>query len=327
MNNETMAWNGWMRWTGALATAAFLLMPACGGEKTTSGQASDSDAGSDSEATEGPGTSSTTNDPSGSSTSGNTTSDPTTTTTTSDPTGSSSTTDDCQFLCQPDMIVSGSCDPGAQDCKDGEKCTPYVMTPGACCVDAVHCVPVTGEKVYGEPCIREETTDDCAKGFFCMTETSGSTGEGTCQPLCIAGDNSSCEEYGADAFCIAFNDGFLPLCEIQCDPLLQDCSAQNFGCYAVLNDDKFICAQSGYAENQGNDGDECYTIQSCKPGLVCMDGGSQEGCNNGSGRCCTPVCDLDEPDPCMGGEECTSPWAMGEAPPEYASVGICLLPA
>lgn len=325
MNNETLAWKfrGLLRLVGVL-TATTCLVVGCGGEKTSTGESGESDSNTSNPTTDDPttttGTSGTsTTDPTEGPT---TTADPTTTT--ADPTTGSTTN---SFLVDPDMIISGSCDPGAQDCDDGEKCTPYVMTPGACCVDAVHCVPVTGEKVYGEPCIREETTDDCAEGYFCMTETSGSTGEGVCLPLCVAGDDSSCEDYGQDAYCIAFNDGFLPLCEIKCDPLLQDCDGDGFGCYAVLSDDKFICAQSGYDDGFGNDDDECYTIQSCKPGLVCMSAGSLEGCNNGSGRCCSPVCDLSEADPCTGTEECLSPWAENEAPPEYADVGICLLPA
>jgi len=306
--------------TGVLAASTCFLLLACGGENTTSGQETESTAGTTDATTQDPTT--TTDDPSGTSTT-DTTSTPTTAApTTGDPTTSS--TDTCGFVCPPDMPISNQCDPGSQDCPDGEKCTPYVMTPGACCVDAVHCVQVTGEKLYGEPCTRESTTDDCAKGFFCMTETSGSTGEGVCEPLCVAGDDSSCEEFGNSAFCISFNDGFLPLCEIKCDPLLQDCSGDGFGCYAVLSDDKFICAQSGFADNFGNDGDECYTIQSCKPGLVCIASGSLDGC--GAERCCSPVCDLTEMDPCEGMEQCLPPWAENEAPPQYANVGICLVP-
>ncbi len=229
----------------------------------------------------------------------------------------------CSFIdCNTTGNSPTQCDPGLQDCPEGEKCSPYVMTPGDCCVDALKCVPDMGDKQFGEKCNRTEDNDDCDVGLFCMTKTSGSTGEGICLPLCSIEDPGTCPQ----GECIAFNDGFLPLCEVACDPLTQDCIGDGVGCYAVLANDKFICASSGYEDGKGNDGDDCYTIQSCKPGLVCIDGAVQEGCV--TERCCTPVCDVS-----MGGvecmspmEECVSPWAQGEAPPEYQDVGLCTIP-
>ncbi|MBK8264178.1 MAG: hypothetical protein IPK80_22920 [Nannocystis sp.] len=254
------------------------------------------------------------------------TSDPTLTgTSTSTTTGdeSTSTTDGCSFIdCQTTGSSPTQCDPGLQDCPMGEKCTPYVMTEGACCVDALKCVPTIDDKQYGEKCTRTEDNDDCDVGLFCMTKASGSTGEGVCLKLCTVMEPGTCPE----GECIAFNDGFLPLCEIACDPLVQDCVGDGFGCYAVLSNDKFICAQSGFDDGEGNDGDDCYTIQSCKPGLVCLSGSVQEGCFGE--RCCTPVCDLtgDGTECIAPSEQCISPWAEGEAPPQYQEVGLCLIP-
>ena len=273
-------------------------------------------------------------DTSTSDTKGTTTADPatsdgsmtSTTAATTDATGTSTTsgttgeTTGCSFI---DCGTGGTptqCDPGKQDCIEGEKCTPYLMTPGGCCVDALKCVPDTGDKKFGEKCTRTDDNDDCDVGFFCMTKTSGSTGEGICLQLCDVNNAASCE-IGS---CIGFNDGLLPLCEQTCDPLLQDCIGEDVGCYLAAG--LFICAQSGYDEGKGSDGDACYTVQSCKPGLICVNGPALEGCNGE--RCCTPVCDLS-----MGGVECSAPtemcvavFAEGEAPPQWKDVGLCLIP-
>ncbi|MCB9568443.1 MAG: hypothetical protein H6710_14730 [Myxococcales bacterium] len=241
--------------------------------------------------------------------------------TTADPSAGSST--GSPFIVPPDMGPGVAlCDPGLQDCPEGEKCTPYVAEPGACCVDSTKCTPVTGNKQFGETCTRMDDSDDCDVGFFCMTMMSGGTGEGTCLPLCSVDNPDTCP--GGE--CIGFNDGFLPLCEVACDPLVQDCIGDNVGCYAVLGNDKFVCATSGYMDGKGNDGDECYTIQSCLPGLVCIDGTVQEGCL--TQRCCTPVCDLtgNGAECTSPGESCTSPWAQGEAPIQYEDVGLCVIP-
>ena len=320
-----------MTWTrfplGAMALG-FTVALACSPKETvTTGGTDDGSTGaseseSSSDASSSTAGTSSSSDASGSdSSSSDGTSDPTTTT--DDPSSSGT---DCGFICPGDMDnVGPQCDPASQDCPDGEKCTPYVEEPGYCCVDSTHCVQISGDKQFGDTCTRDENTDDCAKGFFCMTKTSGSTGEGICLPLCDINNGGSCDEFGGD--CVAFNDGILPLCESKCDPLIQDCEGDNVGCYAVLADDKFICAQSGYEDGKGNDGDDCYTVQSCKAGLVCIGAGALEGCN--SERCCSPVCDLAEmnPDACPADtEQCISPWAEGSAPPEYADVGICLVP-
>ncbi|MEZ4451998.1 MAG: hypothetical protein R3B09_21220 [Nannocystaceae bacterium] len=155
-----------------------------------------------------------------------------------------------------------------------------------------------------------------------MTITSGSTGEG----ICLQALRRQQQGHLPQRRLHRLQRRLPPLCETSCDPLLQDCAGNDEGCYAVLANDKFICAKSGYDMGKGNDGDDCYTIQSCKPGLICIAGEVLEGCN--AERCCTPVCDLTGMgDECMAAtEECVSPWAMGEEPPEYEDVGLCTIP-
>lgn len=219
------------------------------------------------------------------------------------------------FIAEPDGGVTGQCDPATQDCPKGEKCTSFVSTPGGETVDATKCMPETGEAVAGESCTREADNDDCAAGFFCMTDVSGHTGMGFCLEYCDT-DVGVCE-YGGD--CFGFNDGALPVCQVTCDPIVQDCSP-GLGCFAAF--DNFVCAQPGYPEGGGGDGDPCATIQGCQPGLVCS--AVTEDCQATS--CCSPICDLNE-----GNAECTNPaemciQALDNPPPSLQNVGVCGVP-
>jgi hypothetical protein len=219
------------------------------------------------------------------------------------------------FVMPPDGGVIGQCDPYLQDCPRGEKCTSYVATPGQMTVDATKCVPILGDDLWGEPCERFADNDTCALGFFCMTDVSGNTGMGTCLEYCSPG--IPCVFGGQ---CFPFNDGVLPVCEVLCDPILQDCP-EGQGCYAAF--DNFVCAMPGAPEGQGNDGDPCFTIQSCNPGLLCRLGTA--GCPT-DGACCTPVCELSGP-----AEQCADPAedcvpALADPPPGLQDVGYCGVP-
>ena len=55
----------------------------------------------------------------------------------------------CQGFLGCHDFGSGGCNPGLQDCPEGEKCTAYVTTPGYCCVDANKCVPIIGDGQLG----------------------------------------------------------------------------------------------------------------------------------------------------------------------------------
>ncbi len=233
---------------------------------------------------------------------------------------SMSTTDDTaadtmSFIGQPDDgNVEAMCDPGLQDCPKGQKCTSFVSTPGGRTVDSTHCVDVSGDHVFGEECTRVEGDDDCAAGFFCMTDVSGHTGMGICLEFCVV--NQPCENGGE---CFPFNDGALPLCEVTCDPLVQDCTPGQ-GCYAAFNN--FVCAVPGAPDGMGGDGDPCATIQGCSPGLICRTG--TNGCASDSG-CCTPVCDLADDQCTDPAEDCIQ--ALDDPPPNLQGVGYCGVPA
>jgi hypothetical protein len=228
-----------------------------------------------------------------------------------------------EFVVIPDGGATNTCDPAEQDCPEGEKCTGYVVEVGSCCVDANKCVPVIGNGQLGDPCVRTLDNDDCDVGLFCMTKTSGSTGDGVCLAFCNVATQDCVEDGLPDANCIAFNDGTLPLCQDSCDPITQDCG-NNLGCYGV-GEQGFVCSMPGYEEGLGNAGDMCYTVQSCKPGLGCTAAEVLDGCN--AARCCSPYCDLNEPDPCTAPEQCVPYYEEGTAPPNYENVGLCAVPA
>lgn len=301
------------RWLALPLSICVVTAVGCGGKDDTMGSG-------DTSASDGTSNGTSDGSTSTSSTSGGVTSQgsDSATSTSSGTSGTSTSSSGGGFIDPPDGGVEGQCDPGLQDCPNpDEKCTGYVTMPGDCCVDANHCVPMMGMKQFGEPCTRIDGNDDCDKGLFCMTKTSGSTGEGICLEYCVVDDPSSCENGGS---CLAFNDGALPLCEEECDPLLQDCQGSQ-GCYPAF--DRFVCAVPNLDQG-GGDGDPCYTIQSCQPGLGCVSADSLSDCQDTA--CCTPFCDLNEPDPCTSPEQCTAWFEMGMAPPGLEDVGACVVP-
>lgn len=214
-------------------------------------------------------------------------------------------------------LGAAECDPGAQDCGAGLKCTPYA-SDGGCCVDTTRCVPVTGDRGEGEACTRAAGNDDCAAGLFCLTAQSGGSGPGQCIALCDVEDPSAA--CGAD-HCVQFNEGVLPLCRAACDPLAQDCP-EGQACYASLTEQVFVCLDSSYAPGQGQQGQACGTISACQAGLLCAPAGELEGCQ--AKLCCTALCPI-------GSQGCPPPYTCEQVYdvddyPEYAGVGYCREP-
>lgn len=221
--------------------------------------------------------------------------------------------DDGNFIEVPDGGIAAQCDLFGQDCPKGQKCTSYVSTPGGAVVDASHCVEVIGDDQWGEACERMSGNDTCAAGFFCMTDVSGNTGEGSCFEYCQVG--TPCEFGGQ---CFPFNNGQLPLCEVLCNPLAASTCGPGQGCYRAF--DQFVCARPGFPEGGGSDGDTCATIQGCQPGLICS--GITSDCSGTA--CCTPICEI-------GLEQCTDVTeecliAIDPPPPGLELVGECGVP-
>ena len=240
-------------------------------------------------------------------------------TTTEDPTEgmtSSSTGDD---------TGSGSeCDPKAQDCPPGTKCTAYGKLPGDAW-NANKCVPEPGRGgAVGDPCAVEGEDaftgiDNCAAGTICLN-TDSEQKNGFCVEFCTLEDTCP-ETQGGAGLCIVTNDGALPICLFTCDPLLQDCLGSG-ACYGDPEGPPFICFNPD-PKDGGNDGDPCGFTNACLEGLTCADQATQEGCLGDQLGCCTPFCALDEMN-CSGAEECV-PFFMAEQP-GFENVGVCALP-
>ncbi|MGB1700880.1 MAG: hypothetical protein ACPHRO_13060 [Nannocystaceae bacterium] len=220
--------------------------------------------------------------------------------------------EDTGFDSFPDAGISTSCRPElANDCPAGQKCTAYAIDEGTCCVGANKCVPIIGDRGLGQRCTRTQFNDDCADRLFCMTKSSGGVGEGSCVLMCDWTAEDSCPDlFGGPAQCIPLNGGVLPICERECNPFNEDCPV-GYGCFPVGSYGFFCSASTPDAE--GLDGDECYTISSCAPGLACISGAAQATCVYD--RCCTPVCNtLDDPDPCVVEESCQPFYEPDEIP-------------
>lgn len=215
----------------------------------------------------------------------------------------------------------GMCNPQAQDCPEGEKCTFYRddANPGG----ANKCVPVVGDGQIGDPCMAlDSDTDSCALGLLCWgTEPDNATG--SCTEMC-----NEAEECSSGDPCTITNGGALPLCLPKCDPLAPVCPA-GWACYDDWEfSDNWFCDRDKSGK-LGQHGDPCETIAGCDPGLICAVADtvdSQTCIRSGAGGCCTPVCDLTDPIMCPGPtEECISKYE-GPPPPEYMDVGQCAIP-
>ena len=214
------------------------------------------------------------------------------------------------------------CDPWAQDCPEGQKCTPMVCEPGM--TDSHHfCVPA-GDAQPGEECQQVGENgpheDDCAKGSMCWDYDE--EGIGTCIAFCVGSpDEPSCED--EKTACVVTGSGSLPICVPTCDPLEQDCSNGDL-CIQSFSEDKFICVLNSSGD-MAPYGTPCMFANACNKGLYCIgtEYVGEESCG-ASDSCCSPFCDVTDPK-CPGSEQICEPWFEEEVP-GYENVGICIIP-
>lgn len=219
--------------------------------------------------------------------------------------------------------ASGECDPRAQDCPEGLKCTAYGKMPGDEW-NANKCVDETGPGVAGDECEIVGADmftgiDNCAKGYICQNPDA-ELKNGVCIEFCQPDDKCP-NTTGGDAICLPANDGKLPICLANCNPLTQDC-AGNQGCYGDPAGPPFFCYGPD-PKDGGGEGSKCEFTNACLPGLHCADAAVVEGCPADSIGCCTPFCSLDEAT-CSGSQECSPFFDMEQ--PGLENVGICTLP-
>lgn len=212
----------------------------------------------------------------------------------------------------------GECNPYAQDCMEGLKCVPR-FDDGGQIVNA--CVLVTGSATLGDPCTHEGVqsgADTCDANGMCFGELDFVSGwEGVCRRFCLGTPQvSECESL--DEQCAG---GLFPACLPRCDPLVQDCSGPEEGCYFRGAIDSFVCFVSS---NEAGAGDNCQTGTSCSPGLQCRPAQTVVGCL--TTNCCAEYCDTEEVGACddaIAGMDCIS---IGAIEPQFENVGVCGIP-
>lgn len=290
----------------ALLAFAFTSVLACSSEPAADDEAGTTTSPSTTDADE--------------STSDESTSTSTSTTNDDEPTvGTSSSSDDDTgpFLPFPDVNEAIECDSFVQDCPNGEKCVPYASGGGTW--DGLECVPILGDHSAGEDCQYDgpaASTDDCDGTSWCWD--SDVDGEGVCRPFCTGTpDMPECPPMSQ---CTISGDGVINICLPTCDPVIQDCS-DGLACYWTGNE--FNCVPSA---GDIPPGDTCSFANECSEGSICADPSVMPNCD-GPG-CCASFCDLELGDSqCAGvaGTVCV-PFYEQDPPPEYAHVGLCILP-
>ncbi|MCY0988032.1 hypothetical protein OV203_12920 [Nannocystis sp. ILAH1] len=221
----------------------------------------------------------------------------------------------------PDMGGSGikECDPWVQDCPIGQKCMPFAQS-GIGAPDSLHCAPVAeSPEQAGDPCVLQgngpEQTDNCDVGLFCW--------EGSCVAQCTGSpDAPMCDDPATG--CLIANDEVLTLCLPACDPLAQNCEADQV-CLSVGNDLAFVCVQDASGDG-GQEFDVCALQNSCDPGLACLDSGWATECGGRGFECCLKFCDVTMPTCTGAGAECVPWFEAGMAPAGLEDVGLCRLP-
>lgn len=213
------------------------------------------------------------------------------------------------------------CTIGADDCPRGFKCLPATTGGWNFCSEIV-----ARPAGLGEPCMtlddsNPETYDTCDAGLICFPEGR----DAVCNVLCgnLDMNQAVC---GEDEHCIQYGGNGNAICSSLCDPLLQDCTEDGEGCYWTGGEDVSVCARYIEPERGGGVGAACDYVNACAPGQTCVGGDAAfRVCRNNA--CCTPYCDLTQPDTCariVPGSAC-EPLLPEDEMPDNPALGTCSL--
>src|SRR5690554_5651996 len=162
------------------------------------------------------------------------------------------------------------CDEWAQDCPEGEKCSPIDFSEE--CGPTVACKTVVGDNAVDEPCTVVDLQDDCDADSWCYAQMLRLAAPSVCVAFCQGTpDNPSCAN--PDYVCIEDQVNFYGAigCRPRCNPLtpaenpclegercsLGSGSHGDFGCM-LINDDLAP-------------GEPCSNSQECDGGLCVED--------------------------------------------------------
>lgn len=229
------------------------------------------------------------------------------------------------FAVGPDMGEPLACDMWLQNCPEGEKCVAWADVDSSLPWDGQKCVPVVADPGGpDDPCTTmgkwNSGVDTCAKGSMCWDLDADLVG--ICRPLCQGSLGDPSCPVGQDCMWLA-DDLLAPqLCFTRCDPIAQDCPVAQV-CAPNLQSFEFFSCYPALAGAAGLF--ESCSGAPCEGGLVCLGGDSAVECDGEVNACCTSFCDLDAP-VCPGAGQVCSAWFVDPVPPEYADVGVCVLP-
>ncbi len=204
-----------------------------------------------------------------------------------------------------------------QDCPDGERCVPW-SNDGSEVWNASRCVAVSPEPTgVGEVCTIEGSPasglDSCEVGAMCWG-VDPDTLQGECVSLCTG---SAAEPIcAAGRECVNMNDGTVPLCLPQCDPLEPSCDAGE-GCYPNA-EGTWVCLATGTPVEVGG-----FPIATCPSGSFGLPPDLVSGCEDDV--CCVSVCNVNDPESgCEPHESCESYYpepGVPDVPPN--PLGFC----
>lgn len=216
------------------------------------------------------------------------------------------------------------CDLSLQDCPEGQKCSVVAMSPEDLFQGMFVCVPLDPDPVpphaacdvFGDPA---DGTDNCEAGAICLDPDPSGIGE--CFAFCDFSQEQLClpGDFCVGATCQTCTWSF---CDSPCDALdPATCDADET---CIPSGDTWTCILDASGDD-GQQGDACPFVNTCDPGLVCVDGPAVLGC--ATDGCCTTACDTTAPNTCPGkgdGVTC-KPWYQdGQAPtPALAELGVC----
>ncbi|MCY1079570.1 hypothetical protein [Archangium lansingense] len=208
---------------------------------------------------------------------------------------------------QGNRCFPGECDPVAQNCPAGHKCT-YVRQGS---VTSRRCVP-EGTDAEGSTCQSIATPegnfyDTCKAGLYCTDHPAPDGGlTFACEKFCHGGEQCAAPRDCTEVLRFMGSDELPRVCGEAgptCELLAQDC-ASPLGCYPSPGGEP-VCVTAGAVE----DGSPCTYSNDCRPGSACV--------KDGAGRACRRLCRSPSGEP-----GCTS----GRCEPlqGFTGVGACV---
>jgi len=208
---------------------------------------------------------------------------------------------------QGNRCFPGGCDPVAQDCPAGNKCT-YVRQGG---VTSRRCVP-DGTVAEGEACQSTVTPegdshDTCKAGLSCTDQTASDGGIAfVCLRFCHGSEQCTAPRDCIEVLRFTGSEELPRVCGEpgpKCDLLARGC-ASPLGCYPSPRSGP-VCVTAGAVE----DGMPCTYSNDCRSGSACVKDGASLACRR---LCRTP----------SGEPGCASGYC--EPLRDFAGVGACV---